>query len=55
MSGFDANDQLLRDLKTNSPGLQKLNEDFRELLDGKQLQVLNYNEGTGLKGVEGLT
>jgi alpha-beta hydrolase superfamily lysophospholipase len=33
--------------KTISPGLQKLNGDIRELLDGNQLRTLNYNEVLG--------
>lgn len=53
MAGFDASDRIIRDLKTDSSTLDKLNEDFSPI--HKTFNIYTYQEGKGLKGVRGLT
>jgi len=54
-AGFDASDRILRDLKIDSPTLDTLSEDFAEMLKEETFEVFTFQEGTGLKGVKGLT
>lgn len=51
ISGFSANDKLLRDLKFDSSVAKLLQEEFSRLLEDKGPKVFIFQEAKGLSGV----
>lgn len=48
--GFNVHDANIRDLKGNSPLLEKLRESFNALLHEGTMQITTFQEGEGLTG-----
>ena len=50
MSGFSANDKVIKDLKFDSTIGRVLQEDFVQLLDERRPNIFTFQEGKGLTG-----
>jgi hypothetical protein len=50
LSGFDANDKLLRDLKFDSSVAKLLREEFAKMLGEQKPKVFTFQEAIGLMG-----
>ncbi|KAF5005542.1 hypothetical protein FDECE_8035 [Fusarium decemcellulare] len=53
--GFDASDELLRNLKPDGSYIELLREEFSKMLEARSFKVYSFQEGMGYKGVQGLS
>jgi hypothetical protein len=53
--GFDANSELLRNLKPDGAHLELLREEFAYMLDSRTFKVYSFQEGQGFKGANVLS